>query len=89
VSLHIGDVQVTHWISHEVMRAFGPPKPFPGALVRHLNDIPGDNRIDNLAWGNQTDNMQDAIANGRDLGGYRLKGFRKIDMVEWSDIYDI
>ena len=34
-------------------------------IVRHLNDIPWDNELDNLAWGTQRDNALDALANGR------------------------
>ena len=33
-------------------------------LVRHLNDIKTDNRIENLAWGTSSDNMEDCIRNG-------------------------
>lgn len=33
--------------------------------VRHLDDDPSNNFIDNLAWGTQADNMQDALRNGR------------------------
>ena len=34
-------------------------------VVRHLNDIPYDNELENLAWGTQRDNALDALANGR------------------------
>lgn len=37
----------------------------PGMLVRHLNDIPSDNRVENLAIGNMSDNLHDAVRNGR------------------------
>lgn len=46
-----------------VAEAFIPnPSGFP--VVRHLNDDPTDNRVENLAWGTQSDNMRDAIRNG-------------------------
>ena len=32
--------------------------------VRHLNDDPSDNEVENLAWGTQSDNMCDCIRNG-------------------------
>lgn len=34
-------------------------------MVRHLNDIPDDNRLENLAWGNKSENAYDAVKNGR------------------------
>lgn len=42
------------------------PEPTPEQrLVRHLNDNRLDNRVENLAWGTDKDNAQDAISNGR------------------------
>jgi DNA-binding transcriptional regulator YiaG len=35
-----------------------------GAFIRHLNDIKTDNRVSNLAQGNQKENMADALRNG-------------------------
>lgn len=37
------------------------PNNYP--IVRHLNDIPDDNRVRNLAWGTQHDNHMDAKRN--------------------------
>lgn len=54
-------------VSRLVCEAFNGP-PFPGALCRHLNDNPSDNRSKNLAWGTAQDNTDDAIRNGRQLG---------------------
>jgi len=78
-SLHVVDKQVSIFIHREMMFIFGGPPPFPGAFVRHLNDKRDDNRLCNLAWGSQTDNMRDAIRNGRSLGGYRPKGSRIVN----------
>lgn len=36
-----------------------------GMVIRHLNDIPNDNRVCNLAQGTQKENMNDALLNGR------------------------
>lgn len=45
-----------------VAEAFIPnPNNYP--LVRHLNDVKDDNRVENLAWGTTTDNSQDAVRN--------------------------
>lgn len=41
------------------------PNPNNLPEVRHLNDCPSDNEIENLAWGTHSDNVRDAIQNGR------------------------
>lgn len=40
-------------------------------LVRHLDDNPANNCVENLAWGTQTDNMQDCVRHGRLVGDTR------------------
>ena len=40
------------------------PNPLNYNVVRHLNDIKTDNRLENLAWGTVSDNVQDSIRNG-------------------------
>lgn len=47
-----------------VYEAFVGPIP-EGALVRHLNDDPTDNRVENLAVGSHSDNRHDAVRNGK------------------------
>lgn len=54
----------THLAHRLVARAFIGAPPFDGALVRHLNDIPGDNRVENLSYGTVSDNSLDAVRNG-------------------------
>ncbi len=39
--------------------------PQPGEVARHLNDIKLDDRLENLAWGTRTQNIADAVKNGR------------------------
>ena len=34
-------------------------------IVRHLNDVPDDNDVNNLAWGTTLDNHNDCVSNGR------------------------
>ena len=41
-----------------VLAAFVGPKP-KGSVVRHLNDIPTDNRLENLAYGTYSENQLD------------------------------
>lgn len=40
------------------------PNPNNLPVVRHLNDIPDDNSVSNLAWGTPKDNTADLIKNG-------------------------
>ena len=40
-----------------------------GEVVRHLNDVKTDNRLENLASGSHFDNRRDAIRNGRQPKG--------------------
>ena len=42
---------------------FGP-NPLGANVVRHLNDVKIDNRLENLAFGTLSDNMKDCVRNG-------------------------
>ena len=53
------------WVHRAVLETFVGPPPTSDSVCRHLNDIPTDNRVENLAWGTHRDNTQDAIRNGR------------------------
>jgi len=65
VWLYLHGKRTTHRVSHLVADAFLPPKSPTDQVLRHLNDDPTDNRIENLAWGTYSDNMADAIRNGK------------------------
>lgn len=55
---------------HRIIAETFLPAPLDGQnVVRHLNGDPADNQVENLAWGTQFDNMQDAIRHGRTLRG--------------------
>lgn len=56
-------------VARLVMVTFKGDPPFDGAQVRHLNGIRDDNRVENLAWGTQLENMRD-----RDRHGTTPKG---------------
>ena len=60
-----------------VAEAFIGPAPFEGAIVRHLNGDPADNRIDNLAWGTHADNLADAVRHGTQGRG-ELRPYHKL-----------
>jgi hypothetical protein len=51
-------------VAHLVANAFLPTKSSADQVLRHLNDDPTDNRIENLAWGTYHDNAQDSMRNG-------------------------
>lgn len=40
------------------------PNPYNYPVVRHLDDNPLNNDVKNLAWGTQSDNIEDGIKNG-------------------------
>ena len=46
-----------------VLEAFVSPRP-EGLVARHLNGIPSDNRVANLAWGTSQQNSDDMRAHG-------------------------
>lgn len=57
-------VRRQEYAHREIAKAFvSNPNNYP--IVRHLNDNPDDNDIDNLAWGTQKDNHKDCVDNGR------------------------
>lgn len=50
---HLGNLKV-HQL---VCEAFHGPKPFPGAVVIHLDENALNNRPENLKWGTQKENL--------------------------------
>lgn len=55
---------------HQVVAdAFHGSKPFDGAVVRHLDGCPTNNRPSNLAWGTAAENSADTVAQGRQTRG--------------------
>ena len=54
-----------HIRTHRVLAEWLIPNPNNLPIVRHLNDNKLDCRIENSAWGDKSDNMQDMIKNGK------------------------
>ena len=63
LSLHRSGHRYHKFLHRLVAEAF-IPNPFNYPTVRHLNDNPSDNCVENLAWGTQLDNVRDSIKNG-------------------------
>ena len=63
VALRINGRDKYVYVHRLIAKAFIPnPEGYP--IVRHLNDDPSYNEVDNLAWGTQRDNHLDCIRNG-------------------------
>ena len=63
------------YVHRLVLMAFvGFPK--DGQECRHLNDIPSDNRIENLVWGTRLENAADKRRNGGLPIGERVKSHK-------------
>lgn len=58
-------------VHHLVLEAFAGPRPL-GMVACHKNDIPSDNRPDNLYWGTASDNQRDSVRNGTHVYAKRI-----------------
>jgi predicted transcriptional regulator len=68
-ALHLGSGQYKRrQVGQLVLTAFVGPCP-DGQECRHLNGNPGDNRLNNLAWGTRRENAQDRIRHGTQARG--------------------
>lgn len=72
VGLRLNGRRYSTYIHQLVARAFVPnPRRLP--VVRHLDDDPFNNYFENLAWGTQGDNIQDARDNRSPCGRPHVK----------------
>lgn len=67
--LHVGlsnsGKRYCRFVQTIVLSAHVGPKPFPKAVAMHLNDDKEDNRLINLKWDTQSNNMKTAYEKGR------------------------
>lgn len=80
VTLYRDGKAYRRFVHHLMGNAFIPnPNGYP--MVRHLNDDPDDNDLENLAWGDHWLNMQDSIRNGTALCLRKRIPVRAIDLI--------
>ncbi|MCE2925997.1 MAG: HNH endonuclease [Phycisphaeraceae bacterium] len=61
-------------VARAMLLAFVGPPPSPDKKQAcHRNDVPTDDRIENLYWGSASDNVLDAVRNGRLNGSRRVR----------------
>lgn len=63
VVLHSGGPRRDALVHHLVLEAFVGPRP-DGMEGCHWNDIPTDNRVENLRWDTRSANQLDSVRNG-------------------------
>lgn len=78
VALPVGGGKLkSHHVHRLVLLAFVGPLP-EGQCTRHLNGVPGDDRLENLAYGTESQNQMDRVAHGTSNRGER-HGMAKAD----------
>lgn len=64
IALSRNAVRRNHLVHHLVLEAFVGPRP-DGLDGCHWNDVPDDNRVENLRWDTRSANMLDSVRNGK------------------------
>lgn len=65
VKLRLDGVVKSRYVHQLVLEAFVGPRP-EGLVACHWNDVPDDNRLENLRWATPRANRYDLIRNGHD-----------------------
>lgn len=88
VTLHKDNVQKSRPVHILVADSFIGGR-VEGSIVLHWNDIPSDNRVENLRYGTQKDNCYDKERNGNKIMGERhvLAKLNANDVIEIRRIY--
>ncbi len=64
ISVHGDDSRRSFLVHRLVLLAFVGPPP-TGTITRHLDGDPSNNRLENLTYGTQSENVLDAVRHGR------------------------
>ena len=79
----------TVYIHHLVVEIFLPPKPFTGAVIRHLDGDSFNNYYKNLQWGSRQDDVNDKKKHGKPQQGlsrFSAEIIKEIRVSKESDI---
>jgi hypothetical protein len=74
VRLHVNRKAILAGVHVVMARAFLPPPAGGQDRVRHWDGNPANNRLGNLLWGTQAENLADAVRHGRTLKGLKNPG---------------
>lgn len=67
------------YVSRLLLTTFVKPSPFAGAMALHKDDIPDNNKLKNLYWGNKKNNYDDRMRNRGWDRRSRFKGSKHPD----------
>lgn len=71
-------------VSHMVAETFIGLRAGRHDVVRHLNDDPSDNRVENLRIGTYSENMHDRVRNGRDANASKTHCKNGHEFTSWN-----
>ena len=86
VSLHVHGIPKQLTVHSLVLLTFVGPRP-EGQCIRHLDNDPANNNLDNLVYGSLTDNQQDRLTHGTygmTLNARKVKVIRGLRHVGWE-----
>ena len=72
-------------LHHCVLLTFVGPRP-EGAECRHLDGNPGNNHVDNLAWGSSSENAADRVRHGTAYSFFRDGPKEPIKCLQTSEV---
>lgn len=72
-------------VHHLILEAFVGPRP-PGLHALHGDDDRANNRLDNLRWGSRSENIREAVRNGRAVGAPKGNTNRRLPPERQAEI---